>query len=314
MAPTIVVSHQKPYALVLQTFPLVTHCHWLDCSLTSLASERMHAFRDVMTKSAQVLVLPFPRRPESVFEGVEMPTAIWLRRSGAVPLLTTSCVRRFYTTERPDALATTQLMSRRLEEPALRIPKIDGRLGHSILSKLKSSRVVDILTSKCGEYNVFYQEACRYWAKSSTFPPRFIRNGEVVDQPHGRTIGFSDTACRVRQLFAQLILVLLVLLNPCRLRTHQRFAGEGFSLCQQIGRGLIGLLSLRALAVNCVDRPSQKNSHKARSCDRVRRDRWKARATLLCKRSGIGARHSDYQMSRWTTFELRHQVPNRPRR
>ncbi|MBK8115449.1 MAG: Eco57I restriction-modification methylase domain-containing protein [Candidatus Accumulibacter sp.] len=162
--------------------------------LTSLSSERMRAFRDVMTKSAQVFVLPFPRRPESVFEGVEMPTAIWLRRRGAVSWLTTSCVRRFYTSERPNALATTQLVSRRLEEPALRISKIDGQVGLSILSKLKSSRVVDILTSKSSEYKVFYQEACRYWAKSSTFAPRFIRNGEAVDQPHGRTIGLSDTA------------------------------------------------------------------------------------------------------------------------
>ncbi|MEF8708694.1 MAG: hypothetical protein V5B38_07420 [Candidatus Accumulibacter propinquus] len=85
-------------------------------------------------------------------------------------------------------------MSRRLEEPALRISKIDGQVGLSILSKLKSSRVVDILTSKSSEYKVFYQEACRYWAKSSTFAPRFIRNGEAVDQPHGRTIGLSDTA------------------------------------------------------------------------------------------------------------------------
>ena len=190
-------SSRNLYALVSErSIKLATEnsAIGLIVQLTSLSSERMRAFRDVMTRSAQVLVLPFPRRPESVFEGVEMPTAIWLRRSGGVPLLTTSCVRRFYTTERPDALATTQLMSRRLEEPALRIPKIGSRVGHSILSKLKSSRVVDVLTSKCGEYNVFYQEACRYWAKSSTFAPRFIRNAEVVDQPHGRTIGFSDSA------------------------------------------------------------------------------------------------------------------------
>ena len=29
-------------------------------------------------------------------------------------------------------------------------------------------------------------------AKSSTFAPRFIRNGEIVDQPHGHTISLVD--------------------------------------------------------------------------------------------------------------------------
>ena len=47
--------------------------------LTSLSSERMHALQNTWVRNSNSFVVPFPRRPESVFEGVEMPTAIWLR-------------------------------------------------------------------------------------------------------------------------------------------------------------------------------------------------------------------------------------------
>lgn len=190
-------SSKNLYALVAErSIELATKNGFIGLivQLTSLSSERMRIFQKVMTESAQVAILAFPRRPESVFEGVEMPTAIWLRRQTASPMLTTSSVRRFYTTERQNALESTRLVSRHIDEPCLRIPKADGEVGLSILQKLNGNRVVDTLTSKSGKYKVFYQEACRYWAKSSCFAPRFIRNGEAVDQPHGRTIFFSDAA------------------------------------------------------------------------------------------------------------------------
>ena len=49
-----------------------------------------------------------------------------------------------------------------------------------------------MLVSRGSSHRVFYQEACRYWAKSSCFAPRFVRNGEAVDQPHGRVLTLTN--------------------------------------------------------------------------------------------------------------------------
>lgn len=183
------------YALVAERSIKLVHKHGLVgliVQLTSLSSERMDSFQRVMSEGAQVAILPFPRRPECVFEGVEMPTAIWIRNPASSPSLETASVRRFYTTQRPVALASTQLF---VQSPILkvsRVPKIDCALANSLLNKLSSSQVIDAITTRTGGYKVFYQEACRYWAKSSNFSPRFIRNGESIDQPHGRIIHFDN--------------------------------------------------------------------------------------------------------------------------
>lgn len=160
--------------------------------LTSLSSERMSPFQSAMSASAQVTVLPFPRRPESVFEGVEMPTAIWIRNPTMVPSLVTTSVRRFYTEQRSVAIDSTHLYVREDSSNSLRVPKIDRALASSLLQKVASKLIVDTITTKTGAHKVFYQEACRYWAKSSNFSPRFVRNGESIDQPHGRIISFDD--------------------------------------------------------------------------------------------------------------------------
>ncbi len=160
--------------------------------LTSLSSERMSSFQSLMLKGSQATVLPFPRRPESVFEGVEMPTAIWIRRPTAVPSLVTTSVRRFYTQQRPTALDSTQLFVSSRNPYGTRVPKIEQAVAKSLLEKLSGKSVVGTITTKSGPHKVFYQEACRYWAKSSNFTPRFIRNGESVEQPHGRIIYFDD--------------------------------------------------------------------------------------------------------------------------
>jgi hypothetical protein len=154
----------------------------------------MGSFQQVMTANASTLVIPFPRRPESIFEGVEMPTAVWLRSRSTVPQISTSTVRRFYSEEREIALASTRFVSRPPVGVSTKVPKLDGLTGLSILRLLSSPQTVELVASKTGAHRVFYQEACRYWAKSSCFQPRFIRNGEHVDQPHGRTITFSEEA------------------------------------------------------------------------------------------------------------------------
>lgn len=162
--------------------------------LTSLSSDRMASLQAVMLEASQVTVLPFPRRPESVFEGVEMPTAIWLKRRAATQSLVTTSVRRFYSEQRSIALDSTRLYACSGTEHGPRVPKIDAAVAESLYKKIASRSVIGALAVKSGAHKVFYQEACRYWAKSSNFSPRFIRNGESVEQPHGRIICFDDAA------------------------------------------------------------------------------------------------------------------------
>jgi hypothetical protein len=188
-------STKNLYALVAErSIELVSQCGLIGLivQLTSLSSERMSSFQRIMAADAQVTILPFPRRPESIFEGVEMPTAIWIRNPSKVPSLVTTSVRRFYSMQRSLALVSTQFFVQPHIPQALRVPKIDRTLADSLLKKLSSSRVIDTISTKIGSHKVFYQEACRYWAKSSNFSPKFIRNGESIDQPHGRIITFDN--------------------------------------------------------------------------------------------------------------------------
>ena len=164
--------------------------------LTSMCSERLASLQAVWLKGSKTAIMSFPRRPESVFEGVEMPTAIWLRlpagNSAKNIGLATSAVRRFYTAERGFAIDSTRLWSHEEFRSGFRIAKFGDRINETILAKLLTGATVEALSSRDGKYRVYYQEACRYWAKSSCFSPRFVRNGEAVEQPHGRTIILRD--------------------------------------------------------------------------------------------------------------------------
>lgn len=121
-----------------------------------------------------------------------MPTAIWLRLFAPSASLATSSIRRFYTVERTHAIDVSRLFERSGELIGHRIPKVDGQVGLSALNKLVATQSVESIAVRSSAYQVHYQEACRYWAKSSTFAPRFVRNGEPVDQPHGRTISLMN--------------------------------------------------------------------------------------------------------------------------
>ncbi|SEA47724.1 Eco57I restriction-modification methylase [Nitrosospira multiformis] len=159
--------------------------------LTSMSSERMAIMQTLMASSAQVFVLPFPRRPESVFEGVEMPTAIWISIPHREPGFTSSSIRRFYTAERGTALELLRLYaSNRLF--GFRMAKVDSEIAANLLSSLRGTNTVTSLVSKNSRGRVYYQEACRYWAKASTFSPRFFRNGVAVAQAHGRIVSLID--------------------------------------------------------------------------------------------------------------------------
>ncbi|HEY3326153.1 MAG TPA: Eco57I restriction-modification methylase domain-containing protein [Novimethylophilus sp.] len=160
--------------------------------LTSMSSERMTAMQNLMAKDAHAFILPFPRRPASVFEGVEMPTAIWISLPNKKSSFVSSSVRRFYTEERSTALEVIKLYSHADRRFGFRVAKVDSDIAANLLSRLEGANVIASLVSKDPKGRVYYQEACRYWAKASAFSPRFIRNGETVEQPHGRILSLAN--------------------------------------------------------------------------------------------------------------------------
>ena len=73
----------------------------------------MSALQDLLLSRGLLVAPSFPRRPESIFDGVEMPVTILVSRPGNA-MTFTSRVGRFYTEERPHALhimAYTDMMS-----------------------------------------------------------------------------------------------------------------------------------------------------------------------------------------------------------
>jgi hypothetical protein len=42
------------------------------------------------------------------------------------------------------------------------------------------------------EHLVYYQEACRYWAKACLGVPRFLKNGTLMQPSHGRILQFDS--------------------------------------------------------------------------------------------------------------------------
>jgi len=161
--------------------------------LTVMSAERMPVLQSILINRGISVLLPFPRRPESVFAGVEMPVAIWLSLPHHEPSIHTSRVLRYYSEERDSVIQTTSVQKHGYRLFESRIGKIQDDLDLAIIAKLVgSSGVLGSLVAKSGEYRLYYQEACRYWAKASHIQPNFRRNGEEISQPHGRDIAFPS--------------------------------------------------------------------------------------------------------------------------
>lgn len=163
--------------------------------LTILSSERMKSLQDLLLKRGKLYTTSFPRRPESVFDGVEMPVAIIISTSEQPKQLeiTTTRVQRFYTEERPTAFSTFCLVPHHFRLSNHRIAKIGSPIEVSILEKMqKPKMVVDMITTKTSTNLVYYQEACRYWVKAILGLPYFRRNGEKISPPHGRYLYFHS--------------------------------------------------------------------------------------------------------------------------
>jgi hypothetical protein len=160
--------------------------------MTALSAEKMSSLQNLLLPRGLLVASAFPRRPESIFDGVEMPVTIILSRSGA-PKLQTSRVNRFYTEERPSALATMKYAEHNNRLHGHRIAKIGSSVSVGIYQKVEKQKVVlGSLTSPASKNVIYYQEACRYWVKACVGPPFFCRNGERMAPPHGRTLNFRD--------------------------------------------------------------------------------------------------------------------------
>ena len=160
--------------------------------LTSTSSERMAPLQTILQGRGLFAAVSFPRRPQSIFSGVEMPVSILLSLPAKAPRLLTSSVVRFSADQRSTVTETLRLAEHDMVLDGHRLGKISNEIDHSILKKLVALKtMVEDITAKKGRNRVFYQEACRYWLKASNTSPRFRKNGVAVDQPHGRTITFN---------------------------------------------------------------------------------------------------------------------------
>jgi hypothetical protein len=174
--------------------------------MTLLSSERMSTLQDLLWHRGRLFSPAFPRRPESIFDGVEMPVAIVLslpadreaRNSAqsSEPVFVTSRVGRIYTEERAYAFSAIKLLKHSIRLEACRIAKIGEFLEQQILGKLMngSRRPLGALAVGRSRWVVYYQEACRYWAKACQGLPFFTRNGQKIEPPHGRIVTLESQA------------------------------------------------------------------------------------------------------------------------
>lgn len=160
--------------------------------LTALSAEKMSCLQDLLLPRGLLVASAFPRRPESIFDGVEMPVTIVISREARSALYTTR-VNRFYTEERPSALAGMGYAQHNLRLHGHRIAKVGTPIGVHIYQKIALQKgVLGSLTSSTSKHVLYYQEACRYWVKACVGLPFFRRNGERMPPPHGRTLYFRD--------------------------------------------------------------------------------------------------------------------------
>ena len=160
--------------------------------LTAISSGRMQTLQDLLVNRGLLLVLPYPRRPESMFDGVEMPVVILSSYPGVHHALVTTRVGRMYSQERGHCLQTHTTVAHDTRLHGHRVGKLHTAVEKSVVGKVLAARhSTRYLVARGGNHVVFYQEACRYWLKAQAGLPFFARNGEEMQPPHGRV--FSAT-------------------------------------------------------------------------------------------------------------------------
>ncbi|MES1994052.1 MAG: Eco57I restriction-modification methylase domain-containing protein [Pseudomonadota bacterium] len=161
--------------------------------LTAISSGRMQSLQDLLMERGVLVVLPYPRRPESMFDGVEMPVVILSSYPNENHSLVTTRVGRMYGQERGHCLQTHTTVRHSTRLHGHRVAKIHSEVERSIVGKIVAAKhSTRHLVARGGDHVVFYQEACRYWLKAQAGLPFFARNGEVMQPPHGRVFSATD--------------------------------------------------------------------------------------------------------------------------
>ena len=170
--------------------------------LTAISSERLPSLQNFLSQRGCIICIPFPRRPESVFEGVEMPVVVLLSFPDSKMGYLTNRIARFYTEERLTATKLLSIVPHAIRLHDHRIGKLSSHTEISIYNKIsQAKKTIDALAGKGEAGLLYYQEACRYWLKAFDAMPFFTRNGQPIEPPHGRVISFAKknsaslTAC-----------------------------------------------------------------------------------------------------------------------
>jgi hypothetical protein len=169
------VTRNSPVGLIVQ--------------LSALSSEKMSPLQKTLEARGRLFAVPFPRRPESMFDGVEMPVAILLSFHTGKKAYITARVGRIYTEERQAALQTCVFKTHQLVRDGHRIAKLASKQEESIFRKVeRRPAILGRLCAGNSENVTYYQEACRYWVKATAGLPYFKRNGQPIVPPHGRIL------------------------------------------------------------------------------------------------------------------------------
>ena len=133
-------SSKNLYAFVYERSLQLAHQNsslGLIVQLTALSSEKMAPLQELLIRRGFLVAPSFPRRPESIFDGVEMPVTILISRAKDMGVFT-SRISRFYTEERPQAIDVIRFQKHEIREQGHRIGKLGLPCEIEILRKLDS--------------------------------------------------------------------------------------------------------------------------------------------------------------------------------
>jgi len=157
--------------------------------LTSLSAEKLPSLQRILLDRGLLHASSFPRRPQSIFEGVEMPVSILLSTPAPERQLFTTNVCRFYAEEKAFFIDRMSFCGHSVVIDGHRIAKFGKGIDTSVYGKVGSfGASLGSLASKARKGTLYYQEACRYWAKAANRQPFFKKNGKESVPSHWRSI------------------------------------------------------------------------------------------------------------------------------
>lgn len=161
--------------------------------LTVTASERVLTLQKALMDRGPIFYASFPRRPQAVFEGVEMPVTIVTSLKGEPGTLHSTRVERFSAVERVHIMTTLVYLKHRIVLRGYRLAKMSFDIERAIYEQLTSCKTsLETLCVQTSNHILYYQEACRYWVKVSLTEPYNAKNGIREFPAHWRKIALTS--------------------------------------------------------------------------------------------------------------------------